>query len=81
MDSFSFRSSSEGLEDPLVCNINEVRRLEILSIWLKNTNYQILQLQKKIPGLIHKGGNQIKGTEKEPCRCMLFKKNLNHLIE
>lgn len=38
MESFSFTSSSEGLEDALICNINEVRRLEILSIWLKNTS-------------------------------------------
>lgn len=27
---------------------------------------------KKNPGLIRKGGSQRKGTEKEPCRCMLF---------
>lgn len=73
MESFSFTSSSEGLEDALICNINEVRRLEILSIWLKNTSTtKYYSYKKKIPGIIQKGGKQRKGTKKEPCRCFNF---------
>jgi hypothetical protein len=37
MDRFPFTASSEGMEVALLCNINEVGRLEILSLWLKNT--------------------------------------------
>lgn len=83
MDSFPFTLSYEGLEDVLLCNINEVGRLEILSLWLKNIPTTKYDHYKNNPGIIQKGCNQSKGTEQESCRCMIFFKfkSFNRIVQ